>query len=259
MRLLVVLHRWWGVAFCLLFAMWFATGIVMHFVPFPARGDQGRSADRLNLSRATIESIDHDQWTVSGDYDADRPLERATLDDADGTQIYLSSATGAVVLVTTRTQRTLNYLASIPHWIYPTALRQHRVAWSALMWWLSLQATLGATLGLIVGATRLIGGGSRYRGIYAWHHYGGLACAPFVLAFVFSGFLTMDDGTLLARGGGAAAFFAHLHTLSLGPLAAEPWLRSIAIVALCAGGFAFSLTGAVLAWRRLTGWRHDSA
>src|ERR1700681_1582862 len=37
MRLLTWLHRWWGVLFCLLFAMWFASGIVMHLVPFPAR------------------------------------------------------------------------------------------------------------------------------------------------------------------------------------------------------------------------------
>jgi hypothetical protein len=36
MRALILLHRWLGVAFCLLFAMWFATGMVMHFVPFPA-------------------------------------------------------------------------------------------------------------------------------------------------------------------------------------------------------------------------------
>jgi hypothetical protein len=35
-RALVLLHRWLGVSFCLLFAMWFATGIVMHFVPFPS-------------------------------------------------------------------------------------------------------------------------------------------------------------------------------------------------------------------------------
>jgi hypothetical protein len=37
MRILAGLHRWWSIAFCLLFAMWFASGIVMHFVPFPAR------------------------------------------------------------------------------------------------------------------------------------------------------------------------------------------------------------------------------
>ncbi len=36
MHVLVVAHRWLGVAFCGLFAMWFVTGIVMHFVPFPA-------------------------------------------------------------------------------------------------------------------------------------------------------------------------------------------------------------------------------
>src|SRR4051812_13791185 len=36
MRVLILVHRWLGVALCLFFAMWFATGIVMHFVPFPA-------------------------------------------------------------------------------------------------------------------------------------------------------------------------------------------------------------------------------
>jgi hypothetical protein len=36
MYLLTLVHRWLGVSCCLLFAMWFASGIVMHFVPFPA-------------------------------------------------------------------------------------------------------------------------------------------------------------------------------------------------------------------------------
>src|SRR4051794_37785733 len=36
MRALILLHRWLGVSFCLLFEMWFSTGIVMHFVAFPA-------------------------------------------------------------------------------------------------------------------------------------------------------------------------------------------------------------------------------
>ena len=42
MRLLVVLHRWIGVALCLLFAAWFATGIVMIYVPFPSLSDGER-------------------------------------------------------------------------------------------------------------------------------------------------------------------------------------------------------------------------
>src|ERR1700757_549026 len=44
MKLLIFLHRWLGVAFCLLFAMWFASGIVMHFVPFPRLTEADRIA-----------------------------------------------------------------------------------------------------------------------------------------------------------------------------------------------------------------------
>jgi hypothetical protein len=36
MRALILVHRWLGILFCQLFAMWFASGIVMHFVPFPS-------------------------------------------------------------------------------------------------------------------------------------------------------------------------------------------------------------------------------
>src|SRR3984893_3537452 len=36
MRPLVLLHRWLGIPLAVLFAMWFASGIVMHFVPYPA-------------------------------------------------------------------------------------------------------------------------------------------------------------------------------------------------------------------------------
>src|SRR5437016_5940981 len=44
MRALIVVHRWLGIVFCLFFAMWFATGIVMHFVAFPALTETERVA-----------------------------------------------------------------------------------------------------------------------------------------------------------------------------------------------------------------------
>ena len=44
MRALVLIHRWLGVVFCLLFAMWFASGMVMHFVPFPSLSEAERVA-----------------------------------------------------------------------------------------------------------------------------------------------------------------------------------------------------------------------
>ena len=68
MPLLAIVHRWWGVVFCLLFAMWFASGIVMHFVPFPARSERPL-AKGMDMSHATTAQIDYDQWTVAGDFD----------------------------------------------------------------------------------------------------------------------------------------------------------------------------------------------
>jgi len=42
-----------------------------------------------------------------------------------------------------------------------------------------------------------------------------------------------------------------LHTLDFPVLTARPALRTALIVALCGCGFIFSLTGVVIAWRRL--------
>ena len=246
MRILATLHRWWGVAFCLLFAMWFASGIVMHFVPFPARGERP-ATHGIDTSPAGAELIDYDQWTVAGDFDSDRPLFRYAVNDNAGTEIYVSSRSGKVVLTTTRTQRLANYAGSIAHWLYPTELRHHRHMWSALMWWLSLLATIGAAIGVIIGLLRL-GSGPGYRGLQRWHHVCGLIFAPFLLTWIFSGFLSMDDGRLFAR---SDELFRALHKLDFEPLGSHPWLRTSMIAALCLCGLVFSLTGVVLAWRRV--------
>src|SRR5580700_1088153 len=103
-RALILLHRWLGVAFCLLFAMWFASGIVMHFVPLPARSERPVTHE-IDAARAGAELIDHDQWTVAGEFDADRPLFRYDLGDDAGTEVYVSSRSGKVVLTTTRSAR----------------------------------------------------------------------------------------------------------------------------------------------------------
>lgn len=244
MRFLATLHRWWGVAFCLLFAMWFASGIVMHFVPFPERHERPATPE-IDAARGRAERIDHDQWTVSREYDRDRPLDRIALDDEAGTEIYLSSATGAVVLSTTRSGRVGNYLGSIPHWIYPTPLRHNMNVWFELLWWLSLLGTIGAAIGVVIGVVKL-GVAIRerawpYQGLQAWHHALGLILAPFILMWIFSGFLSLGPRWPLKS----------LHTLDVPPLDAHPLLRTIVIVALCVCGLAFSLTGVVLAWRRV--------
>jgi hypothetical protein len=282
MKALVLLHRWLGVGFCLLFAMWFASGIVMHFVPFPSLMETERFAGLLpidasrlrhgpdeavaashiqdarwvrliqrpdgpvyivsgaskpralhaaDLSNAAVTSepvaleiakaharqrgidvaradiagvADYDQWSVPNGYDDHRPLYRIAANDPAGTELYVSSTTGEVVLGTTRDERVWNYLGSVVHWIYPTVLRRNWWAWDKVVWTLSLVATIGAITGVVLGIIKLqvsrAGVGSPFRGWHAWHHILGLFTATFVVTWIFSGWLSMDHGLLFSRG-----------------------------------------------------------
>src|ERR1700742_1341073 len=55
MKALVLLHRWLGIGFCLLFAMWFASGIVMHFVPFPSLAEADRFTGLLPIDLSQVQ------------------------------------------------------------------------------------------------------------------------------------------------------------------------------------------------------------
>jgi hypothetical protein len=292
MTTLVLLHRWLGIGFCLLFAMWFASGIVMHFVSFPSLTEAERfsglppldlsevrhgpdeavsasgasnarrvrllqrpdgpvyviagssefvafhasdlsdasvKSERLALtiaqdharqrgldvSRAVLASVaDYDQWTVPNGFDKHRPLYRVALNDTVGTELYVSSTTGEVVLATTHTERVWNYVGSVAHWIYPTALRKHAAAWDNIVWALSLTALIAAIAGTVLGVARLRISAARvaspFRGWHAWHHILGLFTATFVLTWIFSGWLSMDHGLLFSRGQLSAAEAARI-------------------------------------------------
>jgi hypothetical protein len=300
LRVLVVTHRWLGIAIAPLFVMWFASGIVMHFVPFPHLSESERlsglpplkldgslhtpadavialgmsDAQRVRLIQradgpvylvsgisgsaalrasdlapagvtsdplalvigadyarqrgvkvpdsAKITLIDHDQWTVAEHYQRYRPLYRLALDDNAGTEVYVSAKTGEVVLGTTRWERGWNFAGSVAHWIYPPQLRSQRALWSAILWWLSLTAFVSVLAGVVLGLLRLRLDGKRpispYRGMHWWHHVIGLVTLFFVTTWIFSGWLSMDDGLLFSR---ARASNAEIAAISGAP----PWDR----------------------------------
>ncbi len=271
-------HRWSGVAFGLLFAIWFGSGLVMVFVPFPSLVDRDRlaGAEPLVLSRLAIDPasalaaagggealrlvsitghpyyvatrdaslsvidgqtgaaakpidavraeaiaagfggarvrsvtgpLDYDQWVVHNKFDPWRPFYRLALDDAEGTVLYVSARSGEVVQRTRATERRWNWLGSVPHWLYFTALRQSFTAWDRTVWWLALAALASATVGTFLGIYRTYQrvalkrpGWSPFRGWLRWHHGLGLAAALFVLMWIFSGWLSMDHGRLFSRG-----------------------------------------------------------
>ncbi len=53
---LIWFHRWSGIFVCLLFAMWFASGAILIFVPFPSLsvGELHRRAESIELSRVRV-------------------------------------------------------------------------------------------------------------------------------------------------------------------------------------------------------------
>jgi uncharacterized iron-regulated membrane protein len=165
----------------------------------------GRSHD-LSMRNARYALIDHDQWTVGG-FHADRPLHWVEFNDADGTEVYVSSRTGKVVQRTTRSQRFWSWVGAVPHWLYPSILRRHPEVWAQVVIWTSLLGTFLTIAGLYIGIRQLQrrgdGGGlaSPYRGILFWHHVPGLVFGVFALTWVVSGLLSVNPwGWLETRG-----------------------------------------------------------
>lgn len=71
-RLFVALHRWLGIVMCLFFAMWFFSGIVMIYVPFPSLSDSDRLAFLETVDSQSIEVTPSEAISVCGISKVDR-------------------------------------------------------------------------------------------------------------------------------------------------------------------------------------------
>lgn len=155
-----------------------------------------------------IEMVERDQWSVTARFDPLRPLYQIALNDVAGTRLYVSARSGEIVLDTATTERVWNWLGSIPHWIYPTVLRQDGALWRQVILWLSGVCMVVAVSGIWIGILRVrlrrrYNGGAitPYRGWMAWHHVTGLFAGVFVLTWMFSGWLSVNPGAwFTARG-----------------------------------------------------------
>jgi uncharacterized iron-regulated membrane protein len=272
---LFVIHRWIGIVTCLLFTIWFVSGLVMIYVPFPSltrnealaglppidwkqvrivpntdgaqstvlemRGDRPvwrvkpwdgaeqvvsasdggtigpaekaearRIAERFaHAPVVAIDRIERDQWTVAGGFNRHRPLWKADIAGPGGHILYVSSQTGAVVLDTDARERFWNWLGSVPHWIYPTVVRQDNAVWRQVVMWVSGPCIVGAITGMWIGILRTRLGRRRFRGgrttpyhgWMEWHHWTGLFGGLFLVAWIFSGWLSVDPFRLFASPG----------------------------------------------------------
>ena len=155
----------------------------------------------------TLDVIDRDQWTVSGEFNPDRPLYKVALGDRAGSEIYISSRTGAAVQLTTGTGRFWNWLGAVPHWLYPTILRRHGALWTQVVVWSSLVGCFLTLTGLYIGLAMLKrqpGRLSPYKRVWLWHHLAGVGFGLLTLAWVGSGLVSMNPWGFLESGADAA-------------------------------------------------------
>jgi len=260
-RVLILSHRYLGIALSLLVVMWFATGITMTYAggmprlapeerltrlapldlsqvrltPAEAaeRGnvlggravlvnvigrpayrfgglttvyaDTGEEMAELSLEQAraaaahfvgrpmsdvahvtTLERID--QWTLL--QSRQMPLHKFRVSDEDGSELYVSPRTGEVTLLTTRHQRALAWMSTIPHWFYFTALRENQPLWYDLVVYAAALVCVLAVLGLVLGIVQYRR--QQYAGWMRWHYVTGLVFGVFTLTWAFSGMLSME-------------------------------------------------------------------
>jgi hypothetical protein len=155
---------------------------------------------------AAITPIFVDQWTVQA-FRANRPLYRVDYADAAGSTAYIAGLNGEVVQKTTRFERFWGWLGAVPHWLYPTVLRQNPVAWSQVVIWTSLTGCFLTVTGIWIGISRLMRGkdgtiGSPYRGLWWWHHMAGLVFGLLTLTWVGSGLFSMNPWGLFDSNAG---------------------------------------------------------
>jgi hypothetical protein len=202
---------------------------------------------------AAMTPVTRDQWTVSGEFNRARPFWRIRLADGAATDLYVSQKTGQVAQRTTGAGRVLNWLGAVPHWLYPTILRQDARLWTQVVIWTSLAGTFLTLVGLYLGlmSWRPFGDArlSPFRGLMTWHHLTGLATGLLTLTWVASGLFSMNpwgflespDDPALARIAGPAPRFAQVQ-VALDSVAAQA-LRVGQLRLATLDGRAFVLAG----------------
>ena len=218
--------------------------------PEVAPVDQAAAAARFGLSRRIdaapkdLGLVEIDQWTLQTAR-RHQPLRRYRFADSAATEVYVSGVTGEVVVDTTRRERLLAWLGAIPHWLYPTALRQNGPLWTQVVVWSSTVGVFLTLTGLYVGVMRLRrlpnGRWSPFKGWWFWHHMLGLVFGVLTLTWVFSGLLTMTPFGLLDGAGGK------IEEEITGQLRASDISRALATAPRLADGQAVQITTSVLA------------
>jgi len=153
--------------------------------------------------------VAEDRWTHGRALTPHRPLHVVEMDDPAATRLYLSSSTGQVVLDAPRAERLWNFVGAWLHWLYMLRNQPSDPVWSWTVIVLSAIGVVSALAGALNGIWRWrfagsykSGSKSPFREAYLrWHHILGLSFGALLLAWIFSGLMSMNPlGVFDAKG-----------------------------------------------------------
>jgi hypothetical protein len=152
------------------------------------------------------ESITHaeflespDTYTHSPALQTHMPMHRISLNDAKGTEYYVSANSGEAVMKTDRVTRALGISGYFLHTLF---FFRQQSWWSPLLNWLSWVGIAMCVAGVAVGILRFgikkrfkhrgVPSRSPYVGLVKWHHYAGLIFGLAVVIWMFSGLVSLS-------------------------------------------------------------------
>lgn len=154
-------------------------------------------------------TVMEDRWTHARALNAHRPLHVVDMDDPAATRLYLSSATGQVLLDAPRAQRLWNFAGAWLHWLYMLRNQPSDPVWTWTVIVLSTVGVVAAFTGILNGIWRWRftgryknGGKSPFRdAVLRWHHVLGLTFGLLLFGWILSGLMSMNPlGIFDARG-----------------------------------------------------------
>lgn len=169
-------------------------------VPFAEAEAYARRWNTASIIRVdTLHRLD--QWIPTAQYKEHLPIYKFRFADKEKSYLYISSVNGTGVQHVTREQRIWSWLGPIPHFLYFWQLRQNRESWISVVSWIAGIGALMCLAGIVLGIRSywMVWRKKRHfrtpykRFYFKWHHILGFFFGFFVLMFVFSGMMSLND------------------------------------------------------------------
>ncbi len=112
----------------------------------------------------------------------------------DSSYIYVSSKTGEIVQQCTLSERRWAWVGALPHYVYITPIRRDAKLWRTIVIWMSGLSTVSVIFGIIIAIRFLLKKHKWHlfkKRSWQWHYSWGLVFGLFMLAFIFSGMMSL--------------------------------------------------------------------